>query len=115
MIRSTKIYIKKLLEFFGYTITKYSDRIFQFPREFFPIEMTEHQKKIIKDSETYSMTGRIRMSLLLKIIEHIKNHKIDGDIVECGVWKGGNLICAQLYLNHLNLKKKFMVLIHLRV
>ena len=52
------------------------------------------------------MTGRIRMSLLLKIIEYIKNNNIDGDIVECGVWRGGNLICAQLYLNQLNLKKK---------
>jgi len=107
VIRSAKIYIKKLFEYFGYKIKKINrDEVLSFPKEFFPIEMTEHQKTIIKDSETYSMTGRIRMSLLLKIIEYIKNNNIDGDIVECGVWKGGNLICAQLYLNHLNLKKK---------
>ena len=35
------------------------------------------------------MSGRIRMSLLIKIIEHIYNKSIEGDIVEV-VWKGGN-------------------------
>ena len=63
-------------------------------------------KKIIRDVEKYSMSGRIRMSLLIKIIEHIYNKSIEGDIVECGVWKGGNLLCAQIYLNHLKLHKK---------
>ena len=107
MKRSIKIYLKKLFEYFGYTIKKnYPNEIFQFPREFFPVEMTELQKKIIKNSEIYSMTGRIRMSLLIKTIEHIKNENIEGDIVECGVWKGGNLICAQLFLNELKLRKK---------
>jgi O-methyltransferase len=109
MQRSIKISLKKIFEFFGYTINRnYPDKVFQFPKEFFPIEMNEIQKKIIRDSEKYSMTGRTRMSLLIKIIEYLTKHNIDGDIVECGVWKGGNLICAQAYLNHLNLKKNII-------
>ena len=109
MKRSIKLTLKKIFEFFGYSVKKiYSDKVFQFPRDFFPIEMSEIQKKIIRDSEIYSMTGRIRMSLLIKIIEYLKKQNIDGDIIECGVWKGGNLICAQAYLNHLNLKKNII-------
>ena len=109
MKRSIKITLKKIFEFFGYSIKKiYPDKVFQFPRDFFPIEMSEIQKKIIRDSEIYSMTGRIRMSLLIKIIEYLKKQNIEGDIVECGVWKGGNLICAQAYLNYLNLKKNII-------
>ena len=106
MIRSLRITVKKIFGYFGYSVKKiYKDEVFQFPRDFFPIEMTDIHKKIIRESEKYSMTGRIRMSLLIKCIEHIHNKNIEGDIVECGVWKGGNLICAQSYLNHLNLKK----------
>jgi len=106
---SLKNLFKKIFEFFGYTIKRnYPDRVFQFPNKFFPIEMNEVQKKIIVDSEIYSMTGRIRMSLLTKIIEYLNKQNAEGDIVECGVWRGGNLICAQLYLNHLNFKKNII-------
>lgn len=109
MIRSLRITVKKIFEYFGYSVKKiYKDKVFQFPRDFFPIEMTDIHKKIIRDSEIYSMTGRIRMSLLIKCIEHIHRKNIEGDIVECGVWKGGNLICAQFYLNHFNSKKKII-------
>ena len=92
----------------GYSIKKnYLNRhSFEFPRDFFPIEMNDIQKKIIRSSEKYSMTGRIRMSLLIKIIEHINTNNMPGDIVECGVWKGGNLICSQKYLDYLKIEKK---------
>ena len=44
------------------------------------------------------------MSLLLKIIDHI-NYIILKEILLSGVWKGGNLICAQKYLNYLKVEK----------
>ncbi len=103
--------LKQILKFFfnklGYSIKRINKNreMFEFPRDFFPIEMNDIQKKIISESEKFSMTGRIRMSLLLNIIDHINSHNIKGDIVECGVWKGGNLICAQKYLNHLKIDK----------
>ena len=107
-----KKFLKQTLNFFfnklGYSIKRINKNreMFEFPRDFFPIEMNDIQKKIIRESEKFSMTGRIRMSLLLKIIDHINSHNIEGDIVECGVWKGGNLICAQKYLNYLKVEKK---------
>ena len=45
------------------------------------------------------MTGSIRMWVLLQAVKKVIKNKIEGDIVECGVWKGGNLILCQKYLN----------------
>ena len=33
-----------------------------------------------------------------KILKHIKNQKIHGDYVECGVWKGGNILLLKKFL-----------------
>ena len=38
------------------------------------------------------MTPQIRMFTLLQSLRYLKNKNIVGDYVECGVWKGGNLI-----------------------
>ena len=98
MIRGLKLSIKKLFEFLGYSVKKiYSEEVFHFPRDFFPAEINNDQKKIIRDVEKYSMSGRIRMSLLIKIIEHIYNKSIEGDIVECGVWRRKSVMCANIF------------------
>tara|TARA_B100000579_G_C22762538_1_gene819706 strand:- start:79 stop:834 length:756 start_codon:yes stop_codon:yes gene_type:complete len=70
-----------------------------------PPEISDEEKKIIELSDGYSMTGTIRMWSFLQSIKHVINNKIDGDIVECGVWKGGNLILAQKYLDLRGIKK----------
>ena len=46
------------------------------------------------------------MWALLQSIKNVIQNKIEGDIVECGVWKGGNLILSQKYLNFRNNKKE---------
>lgn len=38
----------------------------------------------------YTMTGIERMFSLYKAVEYIVQHNIQGDFVECGVWKGGS-------------------------
>ena len=52
------------------------------------------------------MTDHMRMFALMKSIEFIKQHKVSGDFVECGVWKGGNLILFQKFIEKYNLEKK---------
>jgi hypothetical protein len=41
----------------------------------------------------------------IEIISYINTNKIKGDIVECGVYKGGNLILAKELVNKI---KKFI-------
>jgi len=74
----------------------------------FPAEITNEERKIIELSDNYSMTGTIRMWALLQSIKNVIQNKIDGDIVECGVWMGGNLILSQKYLDLRNVKKKII-------
>jgi O-methyltransferase len=74
----------------------------------FPAEITNEERKIIELSDNYSMTGTIRMWALFQSIKNVIQNKIDGDIVECGVWMGGNLILSQKYLDLRNVKKKII-------
>jgi O-methyltransferase len=70
------------------------------------VGISKFEKSILNICSQYSMTGFERMYFLIKAIEQIKNNKIQGDFVECGVWKGGNLILFQKMIEKLNIKKK---------
>lgn len=50
----------------------------------------------------YSMTSVERIEFLFKSLDHIRENKIEGDYVECGVWKGGNIIGMIKYLEYHN-------------
>ena len=45
----------------------------------------------------YSMTGPDRMWALLQSLKHIRRNQFDGDLVECGVWRGGNLVLMRKF------------------
>lgn len=49
----------------------------------------------------YTMTSRSRISALCRAVEFVVQHDIPGDIVECGVWKGGSMMAAALRLQQL--------------
>ena len=70
------------------------------------VGISKFEKSILNICSKFSMTGFERMYFLIKAIEQIKNNKIQGDFVECGVWKGGNLILFQKMIEKLNIKKK---------
>lgn len=42
------------------------------------------------ECKPYTMTSIERMYALYKAVEYVINNKIEGDFVECGVWKGGS-------------------------
>jgi len=70
------------------------------------IGITEFEKKTLEIASKYSMTGFERMFFLVKALKQIKIDNIEGDLVECGVWKGGNLILFQKIIEELRLKHK---------
>ncbi|HEV2335639.1 MAG TPA: TylF/MycF/NovP-related O-methyltransferase [Stellaceae bacterium] len=45
-----------------------------------------------------TMTSVERMYALYKAVEYIARHAIDGDLVECGVWRGGSVMMMALAL-----------------
>ena len=46
----------------------------------------------IKIVQPYSMTSIERITELYNSLEYIRLNNINGDVVECGVWKGGNIL-----------------------
>ena len=75
--------ISKSVLFFGYNIINENQKI---------IELTHNERKLIDLVKGYTMTPQIRIYSLIKALKHINQKKILGDYVECGVWKGGNIM-----------------------
>jgi len=54
----------------------------------------------------YTMTSIERINELYNSLEYIRLNNIEGDIIECGVWKGGNILGIIEYLEYYNLHSK---------
>jgi hypothetical protein len=70
------------------------------------IEVSQSEKILIKKCLNYSMTNFERMWALVQSFHHVKQESLIGDFVECGVWKGGNIILLKRLIKKHNLKKK---------
>jgi O-methyltransferase len=91
--------LKKLIKKLGYNYFKSKeDRVIE--------ELTLYEDQLIEKCLKYSMTTKVRMWSLLNSINYIYNNNIQGDFVECGVWKGGNLILYEILNQKYNLNKK---------
>lgn len=51
----------------------------------------------------YTMTSSERINCLFDSLEHIRDNNIQGDYIECGVWKGGNILGIINYLEYHNI------------
>lgn len=102
MIKFLKKIIHVLLSFFNLKITRQSYEKFDFPI----VEADEYEKKLLIQSGKYSMTSLLRRWSLINLIKNVKNLDLDGDFVECGVWRGGNIIIFNNLNDKFNLKKK---------
>lgn len=55
-------------------------------------------RQIVERVSPFTMTSLERCASLLGAIDHIHRHRIAGDIVECGVWRGGSMMACALSL-----------------
>lgn len=101
MIKYLKIIIQKILIFFNLKLIKINPQ-YNPP---LPIETDKEIIKFINISSKFSMTGHQRMHLLSQSILNTKNNKLEGDFVECGVWRGGNIILYKLLNDFYGLDK----------
>lgn len=63
-------------------------------KEEFPTDFSEAEKSLIQTVSEITMTSHERLVALIRSIEYIIANGIDGDIVECGVWRGGSMALA---------------------
>jgi len=63
-----------------------------------PSDIESDFLEIYEKCKNFSLTSVERMYSLYKAIIFISKHNIPGDIVECGVWKGGSMMLSALTL-----------------
>ncbi len=74
--------------------------------EHFIAEIDENELEIIKKISNYSMSTPANHWAIIQSIKHISKYNIKGDFVECGVWKGGNLILFKIISDKFNLNNR---------
>lgn len=65
-------------------------------------DIQSDERKIIHEVSKFTLTNPERIVSLIRAIKHIEKNKIEGDIVECGVWKGGSIMASLKVLKNLN-------------
>jgi glycosyltransferase involved in cell wall biosynthesis/predicted O-methyltransferase YrrM len=58
----------------------------------------------------FTMTSVQRQYFLHQALQHVVEHHIEGDIVECGVWRGGSMMLAALTLAALGESDRHLIL-----
>ncbi len=74
--------------------------------EHYIAEIDENELNIIKKISNYSMSTPANHWAIIQSIKHIFKNNIEGDFVECGVWKGGNLILFKIISENLNMNNQ---------
>lgn len=85
--------IRRLLAQTGWELTRRVDR-----EAMALADLSEADRAIVARVEPFTMTSLDRRASLIGAIDHIVRHRIAGDIVECGVWRGGSMMAAALAL-----------------
>jgi len=62
--------------------------------------------EIAKATRPYTMTSVLRIHALCESVRYLIYNKIEGDIVECGVWRGGSMMAVAFMLSKLQSESK---------
>jgi len=95
MVKLVKRLIRNQLNKFGFDFIKirYDPNAKNIPND-----IEDPVRAIIKRVMPYTMTSSERISSLYQAVQYITINKIEGAIVECGVWKGGSMMAAMMVL-----------------
>ena len=92
--------IKKILAKFGISVSRIRGNIFS-------PDISKEYVAIYKKVSPYTMTSSDRLFALCDAVRYIQDAKVSGDIVECGVWKGGSMmaIAEMLLANPIGIER----------
>src|SRR5215213_9641599 len=69
-------------------------------------ELDSEAEDLLGATRGLSMTAPVAQWELIQAIRHIEAKGIPGDIVECGVWRGGNLVIAGLLRERMGFERQ---------
>jgi len=76
----------------------------------FPPDFEARDIEIIRAVEPYTMTSTERIHALIHAVRHVVRNRIPGELVECGVWKGGSVMAIALTLLQLGDRERSLYL-----
>lgn len=98
--------IKSIFGKFGYTIIN-TTLFNSLNNRSIPYDMETDFKDIYEKTKSSIMASVHQNYMMYKATEYVINNNISGDIVECGVWRGGNMmVSAYTLLKMKNTEKK---------
>jgi hypothetical protein len=75
--------LRRALNRYGYDVVSY-----------FPHDLSAEESEIVKLVQPYTMTSPGRIAALIDSVRYIVENRLQGDLVECGVWRGGSAMAA---------------------
>lgn len=95
MLRSARTTAQRLVGYCGYEI-----------RRHYQLDLDAATIEMIEQVGPFTLTNPERILALKNAVEYAVKNDIPGDIVECGVWKGGSMMAAALTLLNLGAKRR---------
>lgn len=65
-------------------------------------DLTAADKACIRFARPYTMTSLAALAALINAVKYVASAKIEGELVECGVWRGGSMAAAARTLAGIN-------------
>jgi hypothetical protein len=93
--------IKSFIKTFGFKIIRNNN--FLDRRSDLIVEATNFDLTLINQIEEYALATKLNLWSIIQSLKYIYNNKIKGDIVECGVFRGGSLALLCFYAQKLNI------------
>lgn len=91
--------VRAPLRYFGFDLVRYVSPQKLDSNRFDPLgDFTAEQKNIILRVKPFTMTSDERIASLINAVTYITTQNIEGDIAECGVWRGGSMMAIALTL-----------------
>ncbi len=80
--------LRSLIRQTGYTLTRCQKQ------NGYPLDFSAAEIALVEHIKPYTMTTPERIRSLIHAVRYLHEHNIPGDIVECGVWRGGSMIAT---------------------
>lgn len=102
MISMLKRATRALVRMTGYDIVPALSRT---PSDPYP-DIDAATLEMYRSVRPFTMTSRERILALRSSVQYVVKHDIPGDIVECGVWKGGSMMAVALTLRQCDVEHR---------
>lgn len=94
--RGVKNFVRSTAQRFGFDIVRNPPDL-----NLVLADLSEQEREAIRAGRPYSATSLERLAATVQSVAHVARHGVPGDIVECGVWRGGSMVSVATMLRAL--------------